>query len=257
MKIIISKDAGMLGNVAADHVAQVLNQCIAEKGNARMVLSTGASQFTTLEALITKDVDWSKVTMFHLDEYVSLPETHIASFRKYLKERFIQKVSLGSAYLVDGTTEGIAHLTWELRRAPIDLGLIGIGENGHIAFNDPPADFETQEAYIVVNLSDTCKNQQVREGWFATIDDVPKQAISMSVYQILKCERIVSCVPYASKADAIQKTLYNDVTNMIPATILKGHTDFTLYAETESFMNVEVGRIKPDANDKDYEITIL
>ena len=185
MKIIISKDAKALGANAADFVAAEINKAIAEKGNARIVLSTGASQLTTIEELITRDVDWSKVEMFHLDEYVDLPETHIASFRKYLKERFINKINLKAAHLVDGTPEGIAALTAELRSAPIDIGLIGIGENAHIAFNDPPADFDTKEAYIVVNLNDTCKNQQVGEGWFATIDDVPKQSVSMTVYQIL------------------------------------------------------------------------
>ena len=118
-------------------------------------------------------------------------------------------------------------MTEELRSQPIDLGVIGIGENGHIAFNDPPADFDTREAYILVNLSDTCKQQQVHEGWFATLNDVPKQAVSMTVYQIMQCERIISCVPYAAKADAVQKTLYNDATNMVPATVMKDHKDFT------------------------------
>ncbi|MBR5447412.1 MAG: 6-phosphogluconolactonase, partial [Clostridia bacterium] len=196
---------------------------------------------------------WSKVTMFHLDEYVNLPETHIASFRKYLKERFIQKINLKAAHLVDGTPEGIAALTAELRSAPIDVGLIGIGENAHIAFNDPPADFDTKEAYIVVNLNDTCKMQQVGEGWFATIDDVPKQAVSMTVYQILQCEQIVSCVPYAVKANAVRDTLENDKTNLIPATIMKGHKNFALFVDEDSFSKVDESKIRP-AEGVDYTV---
>ncbi|MBQ7916395.1 MAG: 6-phosphogluconolactonase [Firmicutes bacterium] len=245
MKIIVSKDAKALGINAAEYAAKLINAAIAEKGEARIVLSTGASQFTTLEALIEKDVDWSKVEMFHLDEYVNLPETHIASFRKYLKERFIGKVNLKAAYLVDGTPEGIASISATLREKTVDVGLIGIGENGHIAFNDPPADFDTQEAYIVVNLNETCKKQQVREGWFANIDEVPKQAVSMTVSQILKCKNIVSCVPYAAKADAIQKTLEQEKNNMVPATIMKGHDSFVLFVDKDSFANVDTAKILP------------
>ena len=245
MKIVVSKDAKALGCNAADYIAGLINEAIAKKGEARIILSTGASQLTTIEPLIERDIDWSKVTMFHLDEYVDLPETHIASFRKYLKERFIQKINLKAAHLVDGTPEGIAALTAELRKAPIDVGLIGIGENAHIAFNDPPADFDTKEAYIVVNLNDTCKMQQVGEGWFATIDDVPKQAVSMTVHQILQCEQIVSCVPYAVKANAVRDTLENDKTNLIPATIMKGHKDFVLIADADSFSKVDESKIYP------------
>lgn len=245
MKIIVSKDAKALGENAAEFIAGLINDAIRKKGEARIILSTGASQLTTLEPLIEKDVDWSKVTMFHLDEYVGLPETHIASFRKYLKERFIQKISLKAYHLVDGTKECIAGLTRELRSAPIDVGLIGIGENAHIAFNDPPADLDTKDAYIIVNLNDTCKAQQVREGWFATVDDVPKQAVSMTVYQILQCEKIVSCVPYGVKSFAVQMTLQNDATNLYPATVMKGHDDFTLFVDEDSFSAVDEKKIRP------------
>lgn len=238
MEIRVCKDKVALGKSAAEYTASLLNKAIEEKGSARIILSTGASQFDTISALVETDVDWSKVEMFHLDEYVDLPESHIASFRKYLKERFTSKVNLKAAHFVDGTKEGIAKLTEELRKATVDVGLIGIGENGHIAFNDPPADFDTKEAYIVVDLDEKCKKQQVGEGWFATVDDVPKQAVSMTVYQIMQCENIVSCVPYAVKADAIESTLKEDVTNIVPATILKTHKSFVLYADNESFAKV-------------------
>lgn len=234
MEIRICENPKELGKSAAKYVAGILNECIAAKGGARIVLSTGASQFDTLEALTRENVDWSRVEMFHLDEYVDLDETHKASFRKYLKERFISKVNLKKAYLVDGTKDCIPHLTEEIRKAPIDVGLIGIGENAHIAFNDPPADFETKEAYIVVNLDERCKKQQVSEGWFEKVDDVPKQAVSMTVHQILQCERIVSCVPYPAKAQAVKDMLSNDVTNTIPATALKKHDNVVLCVDRDS-----------------------
>ena len=237
MEIRIADNRYALGKSAAHHIAEVLRTVIAEKGHARIVLSTGASQFDTLEALTKEEgIAWERVEMFHLDEYIGLPVTHPASFRKYLQERFVDKVApLAAVHFVDGTEENIAQLTEELRREPIDLGLIGIGENGHIAFNDPPADFETKEAYIVVNLNETCKQQQLGEGWFASMDDVPKQAVSMTAYQIMQCERIVSCVPYAVKADAVEKTLRaKDVTNLVPATLLKTHPDFILYLDRDS-----------------------
>lgn len=241
MEIRICKDAAALGSSAASYVAGRLNALIAEKGHARMVLSTGASQFDTLKALTKETVDWSKVDMFHLDEYVGLPITHGASFRKYLQERFVDKLpcALRSVNFVDGTAEGIAELTRKLREDVIDIGLIGIGENTHIAFNDPPADFETKEAYILVNLDDKCKRQQMGEGWFATMDDVPKQAVSMTPWQIMQCREIVSCVPYGVKADAIEKTLKTaETTPLVPATLLKEHPNFVLYVDADSAKNV-------------------
>ena len=158
-----------------------------------------------------EDVDWSKVEMFHLDEYVNLPQDHPASFVRYLKERFVEKTGgLKAVHFVDtsiGTDAIIEKLTGELKEAVVDVGLIGIGENAHVAFNDPPADFENQASYIVVQLDADCRKQQLGEGWFPTIDDVPRQAVSMTVSQILKCIHIISAVPYAVKASAIKKTL--------------------------------------------------
>jgi len=237
MEIKIFENPVELGKIAAAHCAGIINEAIARKGNARIVLSTGASQFETIKALTASDIDWSKVEMFHLDEYIGLPESHPASFRKYLKERFLSQINIKQAYMVDGEDDPqtvITYLTAEIRKEPIDLGVIGIGENAHIAFNDPPADFVTKEAYICVTLDNACKQQQVREGWFATIEDVPKQAISMSVYQIMQCRHIVSCVPYTVKAKAIKDTLENLPINTIPATILKNHSDWTLYLDKDS-----------------------
>ncbi len=239
MKIVISKTADELGCRAAEQSARVINEAIAKNGKARIVLSTGASQFETLKYLVKADVDWSKVEMFHLDEYVDLPITHPASFRKYLKERFVDLTNVGEAHFVDGTPEGIEALTKELRSAPIDLGLIGIGRNSHIAFNDPPADFDTKAAYLVVKLDDACRDQQVGEGWFATRDDVPEYAVSMSVWQIMQCKTIISAVPHAEKAWAVAAALGNELSNRFPATMLKTHGDYTLYVDAASYADVK------------------
>lgn len=237
MKINVLQTPGELGDSAAVLIAERLNQAIASQGEARLLLSTGASQFETISALVKQDVDWSKVTMFHLDEYVDLPETHMASFRKYLKERFASQVSLKAAYYVDGNGDveaNIAALSEKVREKPIDVGVIGIGENGHIAFNDPPADFDTDACYKVVTLDTRCKQQQMGEGWFPTLDDVPKQAITMCVKQILASKVIISCVPHAVKAEAVKNTLEKEVCPEVPATILKTHPDWNLFLDTES-----------------------
>lgn len=247
MKINVSENSRELGEVAAELSSQIINKSIKTKGNARIVLSTGASQFDTLKSLVRKNVDWSKVEMFHLDEYINLPESHPASFRKYLRERFIQLINLKKEYLVNGETDvqkNIDYLSQEIKKEPIDLALIGIGENAHIAFNDPPADFETKDPYIIVDLDEDCKQQQVREGWFSSISEVPDQAISMSVYQILQSDAIVSSVPYEVKANAVKLTLEKKVTNDIPATILKTHSDYTLLLDKESASKVDESLLK-------------
>lgn len=226
-----------LGARAAATIARLLNDAVAEKGSARLILSTGASQFETLDALVKLDVAWDKVEMFHLDEYVGLPESHIASFRKYLKERFVSKLPLKAAYFVNGEGDveaNIEALTKELRKSPVDVGVIGIGENGHIAFNDPPADFETDAAYKVVTLDERCRKQQVGEGWFATVDDVPKQAITMCVKQIMACRHIITSVPHTVKAEAIYNTITKPVTPDVPATMLKTHPDWNLFIDDAS-----------------------
>lgn len=236
MKITKSRTPEELGAAAAKLTAEKIRTAIRENGEARIVLSTGASQFETLSALVKEDVDWSKVEMFHLDEYVNLSEEHPASFRKYLKERFIGIVHPKAAFLVDGNhpEEAISFLTEEITKKPIDVALIGVGENAHIAFNDPPADFDTKESYIIVNLDEKCRNQQIGEGWFATMNDVPTQAISMTPYRIMQSKTIISAVPHAVKANAIKLMMENEKTNMVPATLLKEHPDYYLFVDEKS-----------------------
>ncbi len=238
MKRHIVKDAEELGREAAALTAEIVNRAIAERGEARLVLSTGASQFTTLGALLNEDVDWSRVVMFHLDEYLGIDPDHPASFIRYLKDRFVSKVPLKGAHFVDpssGAEDAIERLTAAIRESPVDVGLIGIGQNGHLAFNDPPADFATTDAYVVVNLDLACRNQQVGEGWFESIDDVPSQAISMTVHQILQCEHIICAVPYAVKAKAVE-ALYTSPgpDPMVPATALLSHPHVEVFLDEDS-----------------------
>lgn len=231
--IDISDNADELGMRAAGKIASLIEEAINKKGKARIILSTGMSQFETLSHLITYDLPWDKVEMFHLDEYVGLDESHPASFRKYLKERFVSKVNLKTAYFVEGV-DAIPSLTRELRKEEIDVGVIGIGENGHIAFNDPPADFTTGEAYKVVTLDRRCREQQVGEGWFRTIDEVPAEAITMCVKEIMKSKHIVSAVPHEVKAEAIYNTITGRISQDVPATILKTHPDWNLFIDKDS-----------------------
>lgn len=237
MFINVSRDAITTSKMAAEKVSFLLNETISKQGEASIVLSTGASQLYFFEALIKENINWQKITMFHLDEYIDLPEVHKASFRKYLRERFVDKIDLKEACFVNGEGDieaNIRYLNEEISNRTIDIGVIGIGENGHIAFNDPPADFNYDKPYQVVELDEKCRAQQVHEGWFSSIEEVPQKAISMSVQQIMKCKSIVSVVPYEAKALAIKNTLSNEISNLIPATILKTHSDWNLYLDKDS-----------------------
>jgi glucosamine-6-phosphate deaminase len=236
--IKVFNDKIQLGEAAARQAANTIKREISEHGQARIVAATGASQFEFLGALIRiPGIDWAKVEMFHLDEYVGLPVTHPASFRKYLLERLIEPAGIENCHLLDGESdpaEVCRRASAEISAAPIAVAFVGIGENGHLAFNDPPADFETDEPYIVVNLDDACRRQQVGEGWFAGLDDVPKQAISMSVKQILKAREIVCIVPDARKAEAVKNCFENEISPQFPASILRVHGATTVYLDTES-----------------------
>ena len=238
MEIIVSKDKYELGRKAAENGAELIRKAIDEKGEANIIVATGASQFEMLAELVKQDVDWTKVTGFHLDEYVDMPVTHPASFRKYLKERFVDKVPLKAFYYVNGDTGDpqaeCDRLGRIIREKPIDVAFIGIGENGHLAFNDPPADFETEEPYLVVNLDEACRKQQLGEGWFPTLEDVPERAISMSIKQILKSKNIICSVPDERKAKAVQGTVKSEITPMIPGTALQKHPATWLYLDEAS-----------------------
>ncbi len=238
MTIYKKKNEEEVGKTAALCGAAAIKRAISQKGYARIILATGASQFSILANLVKMDVAWNKVTIFHLDEYCDLPITHEASFRRYLQERFVDYTHPQKVYFIDNEGDiinNIKILSDALHEEPIDVAFIGIGENGHIAFNDPPADFETKEAYILVNLNDDCKRQQVNEGWFASIDEVPSLAISMTVYQIMQSKSIICTVPGIRKARAVKATLEaKDATPFVPASILNQHKDCYLILDEDS-----------------------
>jgi len=232
------RDKQEVGAAAARHAAGSLRRNLSKHGVARLIAATGASQFEFLEGLTSAPgIDWQRVELFHLDEYVGLPITHAASFRKYLLERLIRKTGITRHHLLDGErnpAEVIRETGGELRSEPVNLAFVGIGENGHLAFNDPPADFETEEPYLVVELDGACRRQQVNEGWFSSIAEVPKSAISMSIRQILKAEEIIAIVPDARKAAAVKACLEGEISPNAPASILRRHPKTTIYLDAES-----------------------
>jgi len=239
MKTTILPNKTAAGEAAASQAASSLRSILASQPEALLVMATGASQFELLRCLVQEPgIDWPRVTCFHLDEYIGLPITHPASFRKYLKERFADLVPVKKFHYLIGDApdplQEIERVNKIILPIPIDLALIGIGENGHLAFNDPPADFETTAPYLVVNLDEACRKQQVGEGWFAGLEDVPRQAISMSIHQIMQSRVIICTVPEARKAVAVQRALEGPVTPTCPASILQTHPASHLYLDVHS-----------------------
>jgi glucosamine-6-phosphate deaminase len=238
MMIKVFDSKAEMARDAANRAADTIREAISERGEARIIAATGASQFEFLDALTKiSDIDWKRVEMFHLDEYVGVSGQAPASFCKYLRERLIDKVGLEKYHLLDGTQAPatvIEQVSAEIRKAPIDIAFVGVGENGHLAFNDPPADFDTEEAYMVVNLDEACRKQQLGEGWFSTLADVPRQAISMTIKQIMKAKQILCIAPDARKANAIKVCFNGEVSVAAPASILQQHPDTILYLDRDS-----------------------
>ncbi len=240
MRVFIGANAKEAGFLAGNSAADLIAKAIEKNGYANILLATGASQFETLNQLIRRtDVQWNKVSLFHLDEYINLSETHNASFRKYLRERFLEKVpQLRAAYLINGEADPeteCKRLGRLILQHPIDVALIGIGENCHLAFNDPPADFDTEDPYIIIqSLDEDCRRQQVSEGWFRDISEVPATAISISVKQIMRSRHIICSVPDRRKAQAVKDCLEQQISNIYPASVLRTHPDCDLYLDTAS-----------------------
>jgi glucosamine-6-phosphate deaminase len=228
-----------LGRAAARLGADAIRAAIAERGRANIVVATGASQFEMLEALVAEDLDWSSVTAFHLDEYIDMPATHPASFRRYLSERFTSKLpTLGAFHFIVGDAPDLdaelARINAVIEEHPIDVVFAGIGENAHLAFNDPPADFDAAEPFRVLQLEERCRRQQFGEGWFPTLEDVPTEAISMTIPTIVSGRLIVLAVPDSRKAEAVAATLNGPVTPMVPASILQQHPNCHLFLDPDS-----------------------
>ncbi len=239
MLLKVFNDKIALGKAAAEQAASAIRRAIAEHGQARIIAATAASQLEFLNALTrAAGIDWSKVEAFHLDEYIGLPVTHPGSFRKMLIEQLVRRTGITNYHLLDGDAPDPAEVARrvgkQLASAPVDIAFLGIGENGHIAFNDPPADFDTEEPYIIVNLDEACRLQQVGEAWFSDISQVPKQALSMSARQILKAREILAVVPDARKAQAVKACFEGKISPMAPASILRTHPNATVYLDKNS-----------------------
>src|SRR6184192_4039440 len=238
MVIKIYDDKISLGRAAAEQAAVSLRNAIEDRGGARIIAATGASQFEFLDALTAMPkIEWRRVEMFHLDEYIGLTVAHPASFRKYLRERLINKTGITKYHFLDGEGDVpsiVRKVSAELTASLIDVAFVGIGENGHLAFNDPPADFQTEEPYLIVDLDEACRRQQVGESWFADLSDVPKRAISMSVRQILKSKEILAVVPEARKAQAVKSCFEGEVSPLAPASILRTHAHTTVFLDKHS-----------------------
>ncbi len=234
-----------LGEAAGNYAALEIESAINSYNEANIILATGASQFDTLQTLINyKIIDWTKVTIFHLDEYIGISENHAASFRLYLKQRFLDKVGkVKKFHFINGTAENPADECERLKRLisvlDIHVALVGIGENGHLAFNDPPADFDLEDPYLIADLDEKCRMQQVGEGWFDGLNDVPTQAISMSIKQIMKSKNIICSVPDKRKAQAVKDCVLGEVTNLHPASILQQHDECTIYLDKGSASLIE------------------
>jgi glucosamine-6-phosphate deaminase len=238
-------DPSQLASAAAAHAAARIRKAIAQRGRARIVAATAASQMAFLDRLVREPgIDWPKVELFHLDEYIGLPIDHPASFRKCLLEWLIRPAGITRYHLLDGEHDAAAvcrDVGRLLQEEPVDVLFAGIGENGHLAFNDPPADFETEVPYLIVTLDERCRRQQVGEGWFAGVADVPETAISMSVRQILAARSIVCVVPDLRKAEAVRASIEGPLDPMVPASILRTHPDVTMYLDRDSASLLENG----------------
>jgi glucosamine-6-phosphate deaminase len=239
MLLRVFDDKLSLGKAAADQAANAIRRALTERGSARIIAATAASQLEFLDALTQMPgIDWSRVEVFHLDEYIGLPVTHPGSFRKMLLEQLVRKTNVSKYHLLDGDAPDPAEVACRegkaLASAPIDIAFLGIGENGHIAFNDPPADFKVDDPYIIVNLDEACRRQQVGEAWFSDISQVPTQALSMSVRQILKVKEVLAVVPDRRKAEAIKKCFEGEISPMAPASILRTHPNATIYIDKAS-----------------------
>jgi glucosamine-6-phosphate deaminase len=240
MKLHLYPTKPALGEAAAAMGARAIRDAIVAKGQAHIIIATGASQFEMLESLVRQpDIDWSKVTGFHLDEYIGMSDDHPASFRRYLRERFTSKLpTLGAFHFIEGDAADlqaeISRIGTLIKANPIDVTFAGIGENGHLAFNDPPADFDVEDPYIVVELDEICRRQQFGEGWFPTFEDVPHTAISMSVRQIMASRLVILSVPDARKADAVQKALEGPISPACPASILQQHPACHVFLDSAS-----------------------
>jgi glucosamine-6-phosphate deaminase len=240
IKLEVHPNKEALGAAAAHAAAEELRRLDQLGKNIGVIFATGASQFDTLEALTSiEGLPWNHVRGFHMDEYVGLSENHPASFRRYLREKLTQRVPMGEFLEMDGNAEDIESFSREyihqLDLAEPQLCLLGIGENGHLAFNDPSeADFNDPFAIKVVTLDNMCRQQQVSEGWFKGVEEVPKQALTLTIPTLFRIPKLIVSVPGHRKAEAVRRTLKEPISADCPSTLLRTHPDVTIYLDADS-----------------------
>ncbi len=236
LKVEIFRTAAEMGTASAVFVSDILKKAIDERGSASLILGTGASQYPLHDELLLKDLDWKKITLFHLDEYIGIDSNHPASFRRFLRERIAEKVFPGNVYYLNGDAsdpeQEIKRYEALLKNNPVDVACIGIGENGHIAFNDPVvADFNDPEYLKVVKMDDACRRQQVGEGWFPSLADVPETALTLTIPAIMDSRYISCTVPDERKSDAVYNTLEKEINTSCPASVLRRHNNAVLFLD--------------------------
>jgi glucosamine-6-phosphate deaminase len=223
---------------AAVQAAELIRASLRARGKARVVAATGASQVEFLQRLIAApDIAWKQVELFHLDEYIGLARTHPASFQRYIRERIVDPTGIDQVHYLDGMADpaSVCAIAGQaISAAPVDVAFAGIGENGHLAFNDPPADFETEEAFLIVKLDERARRQQVGEGWFGALEDVPKLAITMSIRQILRARSIVCIATGSRKAEAVRLSFGGEIGPGAPASALRLHGDATVFLDRDA-----------------------
>ena len=227
-------------------MARILAHLGMTRDDIGVVFATGASQLDTLRALVGRsDISWNKITGFHLDEYVGIDVNHPASFRKYLRENLTTRVAMREFLEIDGNASDLDELcrtyTERLRQADPQLCLLGIGENGHLAFNDPgEADFRDPREMKVVKLDSACRQQQTAEGWFPTPEDVPERALTLTIPTLFRIPKLIVTVPGERKAQIVKRALQEPISERCPATILRTHPDATLFLDTESASQLRI-----------------
>jgi glucosamine-6-phosphate deaminase len=240
LKIEIHQNTEMAGKAAAQAAARAIQELKQEHERIAIIFATGASQLATLDALIARaHVPWKEIEGFHLDEYIGISENHPASFRRYLRERLMQRVPMGKFFQIQGDAPDpemiCSQYARRLQAEQPQLCLLGIGENGHLAFNDPAeANFEDPLDVKIVGLDTECRQQQVAEGWFSGLEEVPSQAITVTIPALMRVPRLIVSVPGPRKAAVMRRTVEEAISTACPATILRHHPDVTVYLDRDS-----------------------
>ena len=238
MTVKIFQSNPALGLGAAEDFGKLISSILTKQGHASVIFASANSQLTFFSSLLQRKIEWSKISIFHMDEYLGMTDQHPASFSRFIREKLVNFIQPAAFYPLRGDTPDadveLRRYADLMQKYPPDLSVLGVGENGHLAFNDPPADFNTTKIIHTVTLDLACRKQQVGEGHFKTLDDVPKQALSLTVPALLAPKHVLAIVPERRKAEAVRAALKGPVTPQCPASILRTRSNATIYLDRES-----------------------